>query len=235
MAKKDYVSAGRRRRKTRQPDPGRVLLMGITLLASALLGFAGGYWMDKPRPIPDAAQKRDESSQLLARIEQLQREIRTMKEKSGRQQKDEKEADTDVGELTFYHELPEQSVSPTPVADIPVQTFPEKPAGISETRMTKKNRSGKASPEIKEKKPDSGRKGFRIQVASLGSASAAARLQKQLNDWGLSAFVKKVQVRGHGWRYRVYAGPYRSRSSAEDANLLIAKKLSKMGIVLGGE
>ncbi|MFQ5355337.1 MAG: SPOR domain-containing protein [Mariprofundaceae bacterium] len=235
MPKRDYVSARKRRAKSKSKGAGRALLITFVVMLAAISGFAGGYFVDKSGSQPETGQE-DKSIELLIEIEQLREQIQTMRQEVGKQKQSAKKADTDVGELNFYRELPKQSVTPEPVVETSTQAMQDRKV-LSQAAETKKSEKPvqahkKKHKTVKKKSPPGIKNYFRIQVASLSSASAAAKLEKKLSGWGLNPAVKKVKVSGYGWRYRVYAGPYKSRKDANEANLLITKKLKKMGIIL---
>ncbi len=235
MPKRDYVSARKRRTKSGSKGAGRAFLITFVVLFAAISGFAGGYWMDKSVLLQET-DGTDKSIALLIEIEQLRDQIQTMRKEVGKQKEAAKTADTDVGELNFYRELPKQSVTPEPVVETSTQAMQDKKM-LSQAAAKKKIKKlaqihKKKHATAKKKTLSETKSHFRIQVASFKSASAAARSKKQLEDWGLNAVVKKVQVSGYGWRYRVYTGPYKSRKDANKANLLITKKLKRMGIIL---
>lgn len=59
--------------------------------------------------------------------------------------------------------------------------------------------------------------GFVVQVASVKKKDGADGLQKRLTGKGYGAFVEQADLGAKGIWYRVYTGPYRLRSEAEQA------------------
>jgi len=229
MARKSHTRARARRKTPKKSVAGKLFLISAGMIVSALAGYAVGYFVDtgKTPSILVPREADNENRELLGRIEELQARIQGMKAELDKQKQELKKPATDVGELTFYHELPKQSVTPEPVAETKVepQHKRDEKSMISKVISKEIQKSGKQKPV----KPASR---YRLQVGSFRAEADATRLKRRLTGWGMDAFVKKTNVPGYGWRYRVYTGPYADREGVDSANLLVVKKLHRMGLIL---
>jgi len=204
-------------------------LITAGMLTSALVGYAVGYFLDTGNPVWMSAhdEAHDNHQDLLTQVKNLQEQVQGMKAELSKQKQELKKPSTEVGELTFYHELPKQSVTPEPVAETKVSPQKKEERKTPISQIISKNLQ-----QEKQKKPVKSASRYRLQVASFRAESDAVKLKERLVKWGLIAFVKKANVPGYGWRYRVYAGSYADRQNVEKANLLVAKKLHRMGLIL---
>jgi len=199
------------------------------MLLSAIIGYAAGYFLDTGNPVWMFAhdEVHDNNQDLLTQVKNLQEQVQGMKAELSKQKQELRKPPTEVGELTFYHELRKQSVTPEPVAETKVSPQKKEEKKTPTAQIISKNLQ-----EEKQKKPVKSASRYHLQVASFRAESDAAKLKKRLVKWGLTAFVKKANVPGYGRRYRVYSGPYDDRKDVDEANLLVVKKLHRMGLIL---
>jgi len=248
MVGRKPVRPAARKRRVKKTGIGKNALVFAGMLIFALLGYAAGYFMDTGKPLQSTYARGDNNHQelltlvknlkmkikngddLLTRIESLKSQVTDMKEELDKQRLAMKKSSTDVGELTFYHELPRQSVTPVPVSETKVQKRSRKKSekGLSISGIISRNLNQKQQGKVQTKSSVK----YRLQVASFRKATDARKLRKRLLNWGFKTSIRKVNLTGKGLWYRVYTGPYGNRKSVEKANLLVAKKLHRMALVL---
>jgi len=228
MPRQSYARSRSGQKSPNKSSVGRVILITAGMLISALIGYAIGYFLDTGNPVWMVAhdEAHDNNQDLLTQVNNLREQVQDMKAELSKQKQELKKHPTEVGELTFYHELRKQSVTPEPVAETKVSPQKkERKAPISQ--IISKNLQQK-----RQKKPVKRAVRYHLQVASFRAESDAVKLKERLLKWGLMAFVKKANVPGYGWRHRVYTGPYADRKGVDKANLLVVKKLHRMGLIL---
>jgi len=256
MAGKDFAQVEASKKSGSVGGFGSLLtVLGIAFIA--VVCFTAGFWLGADRgaqyedahPELDAAQAqmkvmtaRTELQQ--ARIEVLEKLVEAWEKKA------EQGATAQVGELKFYHDLPMQSVTPSPLSDLPASSAPVRPALPSHPAKPTLEKSGSiktadmrpAGKPVKVVATDtSAGKGasnataaYRIQVASFRSETEAARFQKKLFNAGFSAFIRSVNLAKKGKWHRVYAGPYSSKDAAKKALAGIHKLTKIKGILVRG-
>lgn len=253
MAKRDY--AGQAKRPVGMgPVRTGALVAAFVLLVAA--GFALGFFFGRESGHQEAIQQQRE--QLMAEIKEQQRKSEAL-----RRQRESEEADhTRFGELTFYTELPNESVEPTPLVESPAaKPSPEEPVLKPKTRQkaTKaaakapvkaapvgsaqalvepvqepKQSAPKTAAQVPANKPSlqshTGAR-FRIQLVSYHTAAKAEAMRLRLAKMGIPSWVEAVAVAGRGRWYRVYVGPYASRSEAEKVRLRLKRELKTSGLL----
>jgi cell division septation protein DedD len=246
MSKQDFAQV-KANTKTESGSASGSLLNAIGILVIAGLCFSGGYWLGAGdsqqtgnKTDIDAIEARlaaqvAENKILQAKNEALQDMVLQWKTKA------EQGAHTKVGELSFYKELPKQSVTPAPVPDAP--KMPPK-------RTTKPVEAQQVEPVAKPTaavntgtRPVTGIGGairpgltpqtsYRIQLASFRTESGAMAMQAKLAKGGFISQIQKVNLGEKGQWHRLYAGPYGSKSAAEHVQQQIEQQLKLKGFIL---
>lgn len=216
MAVRDYA----KRSPSSPPTGFGGLRAGVVVLALLLVvaaGFVGGFFLGRDYGHQELTQQ--EREQMLAELQAQQRELEQL-----RRQQHERvdESGAGFGELTFYTELPSQSVTPAPLAEAPPKPAPSRPKKVEPE-------AAKAKSAQPVRKPAGGR--FRVQVASYRGEAEAEALRLRLAKMGIPAWVEAAEVAGRGRWHRVYAGPYASRSQAEKVRLRIKRALNTSGLL----
>jgi len=243
MAKQDFAQV----QSTIQPESGSdsgAMLNAVGIVIIAALCFGGGYWLGSANGQQagnyadvDAVEAKlaiqvAENKVLLAKTEALQDSVEQWKQKA------QQDAHSKVGDLSFYKELPKQSVTPAPMPDMPVATVAPKvvtkPVPVQPSEVVKAVKvlpSGShASVIAKQSVHDI----YRIQLASFRTQPDAMRVQQQLLQAGFPALIHKVDLGSKGLWYRIYAGPYHSKSAAEADQKKIGKKIKLKGFLIRG-
>lgn len=92
-----------------------VKTMVLTVLSVLLvLGtFMGGYWLGQKQGIETASGEDKASLEKL--LKEQQNEMNLLRQEAAKKKVQHKVSTTQVGDLTFYNELPQQSVQPSPL------------------------------------------------------------------------------------------------------------------------
>ncbi|MFQ5518392.1 MAG: SPOR domain-containing protein [Mariprofundus sp.] len=247
MAGQDFAEV---KAPSKSDSNGGSILPVIAILVIAGACFSAGYWLGAD-DMQQTASKTDvdaieaklvvndaEAKILLAKIEALREEADQWKAKA------EQGAHTKVGELSFYKELPKQSVDPAPVSSPPAAKKIAKPSSavqteqvnIAEITPAEVVGSDAASPAVvkPEPKKQADTNGYRIQIVSLKTESDAMAMQHKLTQAGFPALIHRVDLGEKGQWYRVYAGPYASKSAAQSSMQNIEKKMKLKGLLIRG-
>jgi len=196
----------------------------IAALMLLVVCFALGLWVGKSQGkvivrVDHEAEQRLQQ-QITARqqqIDKLQTENRALQQRLQAQQ-------GDVGDLTFYSELPRQSVTPAPLSE-------SHSAPVAAKHVRKKDDvSQLIEQEMAKVSPATLR--YHIQVGSFKRESDARTLLHRLQKAHVSAYIQAVELTGKGRWFRVIAGPFHSQLLADHAREDIEKKLHLRGLVV---
>jgi|GEM_PF-1383890 len=261
MAGKDYApkkSAPAKGGGGRTLSPLRSTMIVIGILLVVAMSFAGGFWLGQEKAIQQADS--EEKKALQAELATQKAELEKL-----RAARQGEAGTTQVGDLTFYNELPKQPVTPEPVKSTPTA----KPAPTTATAQPARNLSDIAEKELATAPADSaesrkmldsiierelqaggkpaakapptaaskasGGGSYRLQVGSVRSRSDADKLANDVRKLGLPAEVKQVEIAGKGTWLRVYAGPFASRAEADKADVAVQGRLHIHGMVVHGQ
>ncbi|MDQ6982002.1 MAG: SPOR domain-containing protein [Mariprofundus sp.] len=242
MAKQDFAQV-KSTTQTKSGSGSGAISSSIGIVVIAALCFGGGYWLgssngaqisnskDTNAVETKLATQVAENKVLLAKTEALQDSVEQWKQKA------QQDAHSRVGDLSFYKELPKQSVTPAPMPDMPVEAVAPKVSAKPVTAH--RSEVVKAVKPLPSSHPPAKSKQqlhdvYRIQLASFRTQSDAMVVQQKLSQAGFSALIYKVDLGGKGLWYRVYAGPYHSKSAAEADQKQIEKKIKLNGFLVRG-
>lgn len=213
-----------------------LLVAGI--LAVVALAFSGGYWLGKEHgaQIADSAEK----ARLVAQIHQQEEEMAKLRKEAQQRRRDGDVSTSKIGDLTFYNDLPKQSVTPAPLSGTGVAKPVEMPSPAEEPPAPGKDTPPQAANgdellrNIIEREMTGGKltPEYVVQVGSFRSRKETEPLLKRLDGVGLHSTVRKVDLKTKGQWFRVYVGPYASRKEADKAHVRIQKALKIDGLVL---
>ncbi len=242
MAKQDFAQVNASTQPESDSDSGS-LLRAIGIVVIAGLCFSAGYWLGAGdiqktgnKTDVDATEARlaaqvAENKMLQAKNTALHEMVAQWKAKA------EQDAHTKVGELTFYKELPKQSVTPAPVPDAPKvkAQLGKQPANVQQVTAVDAVHAATA-PGHANATPPISRSGsnvvYRIQLASFRTQADAMVMQKKLARAGFASQVKKADLGDKGQWFRLYAGPYDSRSNAEAVQQNINAQVKLKGFII---
>jgi len=145
--------------------------------------------------------------------------------------KAEQGAHTKVGELSFYKELPKQSVTPAPVQDAP-KAKPQRESKPAQ-QVTAVKAAVESVPVVDSAQQQAELKdvNYRLQLASFRTESDAMAMQGKLARAGYKAQVEMANLDEKGRWYRLFSGPYDSRAKAETAQLQIETQMKIKGFL----
>jgi len=242
MAKQDFAQV-KASTHTESGSGSGSILSAIGIVAIAGLCFSGGYWLGAgdirqtgTKTDTDAVEAKlavqvAENKILQAKNESLQALATQWKARA------EQGAHAKVGELTFYKELPKQSVTPAPVPDTAkVKTQPGKQTADVHQVAAANAAHGTTVPDTVNTTSSilhsSSQIVYRIQLASFRSEADAMVMQKKLTRAGFISQVKKADLGNKGQWFRLYAGPYDSRTKAEAAQQNINAQVKVKGFII---
>ncbi len=248
MAKQDFAQV---KASTQQEDSSGSgsLLRAIAIVVIAGLCFSAGYWLgagdiQKTGNKTDAGATEARLAAKVAENKLLQAKNRALQEMVAKwKSKAEQGAHAKVGELTFYKELPKQPVTPAPVPETSAKAIKaraktaQQHADLQQVAAVDPVHSEHASnadaantgPAAPHAFP---RAGYLIQLASFRSEADARVMQKKLTKTGFATQVRKADLGDKGEWFRLYAGPYDSRSKAEAAQQTINTQVKLQGFIL---
>lgn len=251
MAGQDFAKNG----SPRPPEPaptGQMKALVFILLALGVVagGFAAGFHFGQQMGM--SAAPTQEMEKLRTELKAQQEELARLRAEASKPRPET--TTTRVGELTFYNELPKQSVDPAPLNPrdeseaAPVATpvarenrapAPAVKASDEELRKIIEQELGRGAdtghvrptaPAATAMRGDS----YLLQLASFQKQSEADNFLPKLDAAGFSGSVRRVELAGKGVWYRVYAGPFASKDAAEEAKLSAKEKLKISGLVVKG-
>jgi len=245
MAKQDFAQVKASTHMESESGSGSIL-SAIGIVAIAGLCFSGGYWLGAgdlkqtgTKTDTDAVEAKlaaqvAENKILQAKNESLQDLATQWKAKA------EQGAHTKVGELTFYKELPKQSVTPAPVTDapkVPPKTAPQhKTMTVPHQQVTAAEmKPAQVSASVTDTAQQPSNTNYRVQLASFRTRSDAFSMQQKLAQAGFVSQIRMADLGEKGRWYRLYAGPYSSISTARTTQQKIEKKLNLKGLLIRGE
>ncbi|RMH59890.1 MAG: SPOR domain-containing protein [Zetaproteobacteria bacterium] len=184
-----------------------------------------GWWLGKSQGTVRVQVDRSAERRLQAQLVERERRIQALQKENAKLRQQLRKPKDDLGELTFYHELPKQSVTPAPMGpEVARQPRIKRDSTKKEdhvSRVIERELAGKTG-------------GFRIQISSFRRRTDAETLLRKLRRQHVTASIRAVEVAGKGRWYRVIAGPYHSRLLAEHARKTIERKLKLHGLVVYG-
>lgn len=205
---------------------GVLTILGIGFFAGFLLGKenAAGKRVAPPDD-PEKAALQETVKQQEVELKILQAQVDKLSQKDDKADK--------LGDLTFYSELPKQSVVPAPLTepdDKQIQAKMQPKAVSPETRAVPARAEPKpASAPVASAVAASGE--YRVQTGSFRDVSDTATLVRKLNGIGLQASVTMVDLGSKGQWHRVYVGPFASKDDADRVQRLIKARLGINGLV----
>ena len=206
--------------------------------------FAGGFWLGRDQGVEIAASKDK------ARLEKLlkQQEDELIKLRILAKRKPNSEASTtQVGELTFYNELPKQSVKPASLHGDSVgltreTAMQQKMRQLLDKEIKKemlaKEKTVVAEGELIDAVPISAapavasHASYHLQVASFALEKAAKDFVSKLASHGYKAEIQSVDLPKLGTRYRVYIGDYADKDVAKEALKKVKEDLKVTGFIV---
>jgi cell division septation protein DedD len=222
----------------------KVLLLTIVALAVVAGGFVVGFMMGQEMGKQKATSA--EKTRLVEQLKAQQEELSKLR--AAAKQRLPEVSTTEVGELTFYNELPQQSVDPEPLTATTIgkrestgksegaeaATSSEKMLkSLIEHELSQAQKVDKATKQITTAKASE--TSYNLQLASFQTQRDAELFLPKLSKVGFSGVIKRVELPKLGTWYRVYAGPFATKMAVEDAKKSVKQKLNITGLVVKGD
>ncbi|MDX8384115.1 MAG: SPOR domain-containing protein [Ghiorsea sp.] len=204
-----------------------LVIASITLLGVAVC-FATGFYIGEQ--YGTETSKSNKHAQLVTTLQSQQQELKTLKAEAKAWQQQEAST-SQVGELTFYNELPNQSIIPEPIHANGAMPHPAKTPIIT-NENDDIQAVEKRLEDIIQKELSTSARSFRIQVASFKQHSDAKSLLPKLEKIGISSTIQKVNLPNIGVWYRVYSTPFAKEQQAMHTKLALKEKLNITGILI---
>jgi len=242
MAEKDFANldSGIFEHENEPAPQSKALLITILAVIFSIICFSAGFFMGEKRGLETNQGNKHQA--LIEKLQVQQHELTTLKKDAEKWQ--QQEASTSrVGELTFYNELPKQSIVPEPLnpetSNISEQKLinpSKKQKTVSDivtddTKDDLRTNEQKLTEIIQAQLRQSSRQ-FRVQVASFKQKKDAEHFTPKLAKIGISAEIQKVNLASLGEFYRVYSKSYTKQAKALQVKQLIKDKLQITGIIV---
>lgn len=214
---------------------GRIVMLAVALLIIVAGSFVGGYKFGYQAG--EQGAQSESKARLVARLEEQGRELERLREEAEKRLPDV--STTQVGELTFYNELPKQSVEPSPLSESeasndvvnPVAKASEPEALLQQIIEAELKQSPVAvQPSSQQVAVDTAP--FYVQAASFRKEADARVFAGKLQTAAIKASVERAELLNLGTRYRVFVGPFASREAAAEANVTLKSKMNISGLVV---
>ncbi|MDQ6988703.1 MAG: SPOR domain-containing protein [Mariprofundaceae bacterium] len=213
------------------------LWLSVVAIAFSMLCFGIGFYMGEKSGVE--VSRGQGEHQFIATIKAQQEELKTLKEEA--QQRQLEVSTSKVGELTFYHELPQQSIIPEPL-DGPAKPKVATATSAISTLKVDINLEQESIAQVEQKiediiqaKLNNSARSFRIQIASFKLHKDALAFQPKLKDIGIESTIHRVDLPNIGIWYRVYSTSFSKEQQAMHAKLAIKDKLKVTGILIQDE
>ncbi|MDX8395538.1 MAG: SPOR domain-containing protein [Mariprofundaceae bacterium] len=241
MAGQDFahVEALQQPEDVRPMGQTKIMMLIMALLVVLAASFSGGFMMGRDQGAQEANSQ--DEARLLAQLKQQKEELAALRAQAVIHQ-EEKVSTTQVGELTFYNELPNQSVQPAPLNTSNVRVGEKKKAEktlkqVLEQELKKQSAKKRA---VVLMSPDSTLKGqkssdnqrYQLQMASFQQNKEANAFILKLKAKGIVAIIQKVKLPNIGTWYRIYSGNFTMREQAAKAQERIKKDLKISSLIV---
>jgi len=236
MAERDFgqVEATYNEQRGNTAAANKPLMITVIATVFAMICFAVGFYMGEQHGIELSQGSKHED--LVVKLQKQQKELESLKEDAKKWQAQEANT-SQVGELTFYNELPDQSINPEPLDAKPVSkdnsAFLDKlEADLEKNKKDRVKASAQTIEEAISAHMQNTSRTFKIQVASLRAEKDALNLRYKLEGMGIPAEVQRVNLQEKGVYYRVYTQSYKKESDAMQIKERIYQKLKMKGILV---
>ncbi|MDX8408641.1 MAG: SPOR domain-containing protein [Mariprofundales bacterium] len=203
----------------------RTAVVVLLLLGLVIAAFLGGYQLGQRHGVD--LQKAEAQRALQQRFDQQQQEISRLQAELVTQAKQsaaeaKPKNTTEIGELTFYNDLPNAKVLPDE-------------AGMDGTRQVSHSlERGVADIIAQSRHGAEAGVPLRIQIGSFARKAEAESLKQQVVRLGLICTIHAAKLSGDRQRLRVMVGPYANMKQALAAKKQLKQKLHVEGLIVRG-
>jgi cell division protein FtsN len=235
MADKDFAYSEPQSNDTERspvPSQSKTTLIAILAVMFAIACFAVGFFMGEKHGLESNKGQKYEA--LMKKLEKQQQKIETFK-KEATKAKQPEATTSQLGELTFYTELPNQSITPEPLNASPKEVSnPNKPKThpIIDEQQTDLALTEKRLNAIIAQEMRTPTQQYRIQIASFKHDKDAKNFVQLLQKENVAAEIQQVSLANIGIRYRVFTLPFDQRENALQAKEKIKDKFHVTGILV---
>jgi len=239
MAERDFGQLDATKFEDVRPaSSNKAVLITIMATVFAISCFTVGFFMGEKHGLESGKGNQHEA--LVSKLQNQQQELESLRKEALKARQQEVRT-SQVGELTFYNELPDQSINPEPLDAKPqLKTKPNSAFLDKLEAELKKDKHKKIADQQSSQKLDDIIKAqmqitsrtFRIQVASFKEEQDAEHFLPKLEGLGIPAEIQRVQLSNLGVYYRVYSKSYMKEQDAMQAKELIKQKLFMTGILI---
>ena len=218
------------------------MLLSIVSVAIVLGTFVGGFWLGQKRGIEVASG--EDKARLEKMLHKQESELVKLRKMAATQAKPNVST-TQVGELTFYNELPKQSAQPTPLhgqSNVASQddsviahtqsdeAYKEAVRKMIEQELQQNHK--KTTRPIASKSTLSAATRFMLQVASFQKKDDANAFSSVLKSKGFEPIVKRIRLNNLGTWYRIYVGDFATRQDANAERVRLEKMMKVKAFVV---
>jgi len=231
----------------------KTMLLTTTAIAIVLGAFVGGFWMGHEQGIQVAFS--EDKARLEKRLNDQTEQLKNLRA-AAKKHVDTNVSTTQVGELTFYNELPKQAVQPAPLSagedainHSPRALDTNKPSSsqaairemiAKELQQTLNHENdiqvvkgkGNQSPANSKTKSLNATSSFSLQIASFQKEIDANAFLPKLKRHGFKPVIRRVELAKLGVWYRVFLIDYSSREAAEKARTSVKASLNITGLII---
>lgn len=213
----------------------KLMLFAIAVLALTAGSFAGGYEFGY-KAGEESAQS-ESKARLVARMEEQKKELNRLRKEA--EARGPEVSTTQVGELTFYNELPKQPVEPAPLSEAAEAPQAEKTPASTATgsdmllKQIIENELKQGAPAAASQvDATKAARPFYVQAASFIKESDARAFAAKLQAVAMPSRIERVELANLGVRHRVFVGPYATRDKADAAKASLKAKMNVSGLVV---
>ncbi len=234
MAEKDFAktdSSGFIHEDNHREANSRLTVILILALIFAMISFAIGFFMGEKHGLE--SDKGNKHAALVAKLQTQQQELEKLKQVAKKHRRQEVRT-SQVGELTFYNELPKQSIVPEPLdgSEIKMPSISsQEDAAISDKKDDIQAAEEKLNAIIAREMNTSAQK-FRIQIASFKQRKDAEALASQLGHMNIDTTIQRVNLAELGDRYRVHSTTFDKQDDAMQTKQRVHEKFGITAIII---
>ena len=238
MADKDFAQVESAYFEQSEATKSSTKAIAITAIAIifSMICFTIGFYMGERQALE--ANKSSKHEKLIEKLQQQQKELAALKIDAEKWQQQEAST-SQIGQLTFYNELPDQSINPEPLDNQPKiinnTAFLDKlEADLAKAKDSEQalHSANQRLEDIINAQMNKTTRTFRIQVASFTTQKDAESFAPKLKGLGISTKIQQVEIPNKGTYFRVFTGSYSKEQDAIQAKQLIKDKLNMNGLMI---
>jgi len=207
------------------------------LLVVVMAAFSGGFWLGRHQGAEMASSQ--DKARLQALIKQQESELENLRLVAKQRHQEDHVSMSQVGDLIFYNDLPQQSVTPSALH----QSKAGKTSHIATLQvrdMIKQEMQQQPVFEINKQaanisashKKTNSNQTYQIQLASFQNHTDAIQFSHKMDAKGVVTRIQKMKLAQLGTWYRIYTGNYEGHTQANKALLKLKNNIHVTGLVV---